>query len=172
VILGGGFAAWTYTQHQYFVGSSDGQVAIFRGVNQQVAGISLSSVYRRTGIPITQVTVDDRQQVMSTITASSLTDADKIVSSIRQGVQKCQQADAAQQKYQAAKKKYDQRLAAYQALKHKHRADKPTAPANPGPVPSNCPAGANAAAGGSSGSTGTGSPSSGPASPSTSGPTP
>jgi len=172
VILGGGFAAWTYTQHQYFVGASDGQVAIFRGVNQQVAGISLSSVYRRTGIPITQVTVDDRQQVMNTITASSLPEADKIVSSIRQGVQKCQQADAAQQKYQAAKKKYDQRLAAYQALKHKHRADKPTPPANPGPVPSNCPAGANAGAGGSSGSTGTGSPSSGPASPSTSGSTP
>jgi PPM family protein phosphatase len=168
VILGGGFAAWSYTQHQYFVGASDGQVAIFRGVNQQVAGISLSSVYRRTGIPIAQVTMDDRQQVTSTITASSLGEADKIVSSIRQGVQKCQKAEAAQQKYQAAKKKYEQQIAAYHALKHKHGAHKPAAPANPGPVPSNCPVGANAGAGGSSGSTGTGSPSTGSASPSTS----
>ena len=172
VILGGGFAAWTYTQHQYFVGASDGQVAIFRGVNQQVAGISLSSVYRRTGIPIAQVTMDDRQQVMSTITASSLGQADKIVSSIRQGVQKCRNAEAAQQKYQTLKKKYERDLAAYHALKHKHGAHKPTAPANPGPVPSNCPAGSNASAGGSPGSTGTGSPSTGPASPSPSGSTP
>jgi PPM family protein phosphatase len=174
VILGGGFAAWSYTQHQYFVGASDGQVAIFRGVNQQVAGISLSSVYRRTGIPIAQVSMDDRQQVMSTITASSLGEADKIVSSIRQGVQKCQNAEAAQQKYQAAKKKYEQDIAAYHALKHKHGAHKPAPPANPGPVPSNCPVGANAGTGGSSGSTGTGSPSTGSASPSasTSGSTP
>jgi protein phosphatase len=172
VIVGGGFAAWTYTQHQYFVGASDGQVAIFRGVNQKVAGISLSSVYRRTGIPIAQVTTDDRQQVMTTITASSLTQADRIVSSIRQGVQKCQNAEAAQQKYQAAKNKYERDLAAYHALKHKHGANKPSAPDKPGPVPSNCPAGANGGAGGSPGSTGTGSPSTGPASPSTSGSTP
>ena len=172
VIVGGGFAAWTYTQHQYFVGASDGQVAIFRGVNQQVAGISLSSVYRRTGIPIAQVTMDDRQQVMSTITASSLGQADRIVSSIRQGVQKCRNAEAAQQKYEALKKEYERDLAAYHALKHKHGAHKPTAPANPGPVPSNCPAGSNASAGGSAGSTGTGSPSTGTASPSTSGSTP
>jgi PPM family protein phosphatase len=174
VILGGGFAAWSYTQHQYFVGASDGQVAIFRGINQKVAGISLSSVYRRTGIPITQVTMDDRQQVMSTITASGLSEADRIVSSIRQGVRKCQNAEAAQQKYQTAKKKYERNLAAYDALKHKHGAHKPAAPANPGPVPSNCPASPNAAAGGSPGSSGTGSPSTGSASPSasTSGSTP
>jgi PPM family protein phosphatase len=170
VIVGGGFAAWTYTQHQYFVGASDGQVAIFRGVNQKVAGISLSSVYHRTGIPIAQVTMDDRQQVMSTITASSLSDADKIVSSIRQGVTKCHNAEVAQQKYQAAQKEYERDIAAYHALKHKHGASKPTAPANPGPVPSNCPASTNA--GRSSGSTGTGSPSTGSASPSTSGSTP
>ena len=89
VIIGGGFAAWSYAQHQYYVGSSNGQVAIFRGVNQKVAGISLSRVYRRTGIPIAQVTTDDRGQIMSTITASGLADANKIVSSIRQGAQRC-----------------------------------------------------------------------------------
>src|SRR5207253_10523892 len=100
------------------------------------------------------------------------TQADRIVSSTRQGVQKCRNAEVAQQKYQAAKKEYDRDLAGYHALKHKHGANKPTGAANPGAVPSNCPAGANGGAGGSSGSTGTGSPSTGPASPSTSGSTP
>jgi PPM family protein phosphatase len=172
VIVGGGFGAWTYTQHQYFVGASNGQVAIFRGVNQEVAGISLSSVYRRTGIPIAQVTMDDRQQVMSTITASSLTEANRIVSSIQDGVKKCSDAEAAQQRYQAAKKKYSQDLAAWQARKHKHGAPKPTPPNSPAAVPTTCPGSSNASESGSAGSAGPGSPSTGPPSPSPSGSTP
>jgi serine/threonine protein phosphatase PrpC len=172
VIVGGGFAAWSYTQHQYFVGASNGQVAIFRGVNQKVAGISLSSVYRRTGIPIAQVTMDDRQQVTSTITASSLAEANRIVSSIQHGVKKCSDAEAAQQRYQAAKEKYRQDLAAWQARKHKHGAHKPTPPTPPAAVPTNCPASPSASGGGSAGSAGTGSPSTGPPSPSPGGSTP
>ena len=172
VIIGGGFAAWSYAQHQYYVGASNGQVAIFRGVNQKVAGISLSSVYRRTGIPIAQVTTDDRGQIMSTITASGLADANKIVSSIRQGAQRCADAASAQQKYQAAEQKYQRQLAAYQKLKHKHKAQKPAPPAKPAAPPTNCPAASNASAGGASGSAGTPGPSTGAASPSASGSAP
>ncbi|MDR2984649.1 MAG: hypothetical protein LBV34_07380, partial [Nocardiopsaceae bacterium] len=169
VIVGGGFAAWSYTQHQYFVGASNGQVAIFRGVNQKVAGISLSSVYHRTSIPIAQVTMDDRQQVMSTITASSLAEANRIVSSIQDGVRKCEQATAHWHSYQVAEQKYKRQLAAYNKLKHKHGVHKPTPPTKPSAIPTNCPGSAN---GGSPGSAGTGSPSTGPASPSPSGSTP
>jgi PPM family protein phosphatase len=158
VIVGGGFAAWSYTQRQYYVGESSGYVAIFRGVNQKVAGISMSSVYRRTGIPIGQVTTDDRQQVMSTITATGLPDANKIVHSIWLGAENCQKAAVAQQKYQAAKKKYNQEVTAYHALKHKRGVHKPTAPVNPGTVPPNCPSAASASGAGSPGSTGTPSP--------------
>jgi PPM family protein phosphatase len=172
VIIGGGFAAWSYAQHQYYVGSSNGQVAIFRGVNQKVAGISLSRVYRRTGIPIAQVTTDDRGQIMSTITASGLADANKIVSSIRQGARRCADAVTAQQKYRTAQQKYQRDAAAYQKLKHKHRADKPTPPAKPAAPPTNCPAPPNASAGGSSGSPGTPGPSTGAAGPSASGSAP
>ena len=171
VIVGGGFAAWSYSQRQYYVGESSGQVVIFRGVNQKVAGISLSSVYRRTGIAIVQVTTDDRQQVLSTITATSLADASKIVSSIRQGAQNCQRAAVAQQHYQTAEKSYQQALRAYQTRKRKHGAAKagpvPKPPASPAAPPLNCPSAANGgstgAAPGSSGSpsTATTSPSAG-----------
>jgi len=165
VIVGGGFAAWSYTQRQYYVGASGGQVVIFRGVNQKVAGISLSSVYRRTGIPIGQVTTDDRQQVMSTIPASSLAYANKIVGSIRLGAVNCQRAAAAQQRYRAALAKYQHALKSYQAQKHK-RGHKPSPPASPATPPPDCPrpatAGSNPGSPASTGSPGSGgSPSAG-----------
>jgi PPM family protein phosphatase len=138
VIVGGGFAAWSFTQRQYYVGEEGGQVVIFRGVNQKVAGISMSSVYRRTGIPISQVTTDDRQQIMSTITASSLADANRIVSNIQQGVAKCQQAFAAQRSYQAAETRYQQELRAYRARKGR-RGRPPAPPVKPASPPANCP---------------------------------
>lgn len=153
VIVGGGFAAWNYTQRQYYVGQSDGYVAIFRGVNQQVAGISMSRVYHRTGIPIAQVTTDDRQQVVNTITATSLADANSIVHRIWLGAENCQKAAAAQRKYQAAEQAYKQKLAAYHALKHKAGVHKPRPPASPGTMPPDCPAT------GGAGSAGTPSPS-------------
>ena len=56
VIIGGGYIAWRWSQDQYYVGAdSQGQVVIYRGVNQRIAGISLSRPYQKTGIPLSQV---------------------------------------------------------------------------------------------------------------------
>jgi protein phosphatase len=57
VIIGGGYIAWRWSQDQYYVGAdSKGQeVLIYRGVNQHVAGISLSHRFHGTGIKLTQV---------------------------------------------------------------------------------------------------------------------
>ena len=159
VVFGGGFAAWTYTQRQYYVGESSGQVAIFRGINQKVAGISMSSVYKRTGIPLNQVTTDDRQQIAGTITASSLADANKIVTSIRSGATTCRLDFQAQQRYASAQKTYTQQLSAYLAAKRRRGAKAgkpPVAPVKPASLPTNCPQ-----AGTSAGSGGTPSPSGG-----------
>ena len=48
VVVGGGYIAWRWSQDQYYVGAdSKGQeVLIYRGVNQQIAGISLSRPYQ------------------------------------------------------------------------------------------------------------------------------
>ena len=59
-----------------------GQVAIFRGINEKVAGLSLSSVYRRTGIPLTAVPADDRTRINAAITANGLADAQRIVATV------------------------------------------------------------------------------------------
>jgi len=94
VIVGGGYAAWRYTQSQYYVGTDGSQVIIYRGVNQRVLGMSLSSVYQRTGIPLAHVPATDLPQVRNTITASSLAGAQKTVSNIRQTIT-CDSYDAA-----------------------------------------------------------------------------
>jgi PPM family protein phosphatase len=162
VILGGGFAAWSYTQRQYYVGEDGGQVVIFRGVNVKLAGISMNSVYKRTGIPVNQVTTDDRAQLAGTITASSLVDANNIVTSIKTAAATCAQDFAALQRYQSADQTYKKKLSAYNTAKRKHGASKagkpPTAPTQPAQLPSICPQGS----GGSTAPSGTTASPSGP----------
>ena len=100
VVVGGGYAAWRYTQSQYFVGTDGRQVIIYRGINDRVLGMSLSSVYQQTGIPLAHVPANDLPQVRNTITASSLADAQKTVNNIRQTIT-CNNYDAAYARWQA-----------------------------------------------------------------------
>jgi protein phosphatase len=104
VIAGGGYAAWRYTQGQYYVGEANGQVVIFRGVNQRVAGMSLSSVYVKTGIPMSGVPAGDARQIQTTILAGGLTDARRIVLNIRHDYL-CQRAYAAVANWEKGKPK-------------------------------------------------------------------
>jgi protein phosphatase len=84
VIVGGGYAAWRYSQTQYYVGTDGRQVIIYRGVNQKVLGMNLSSVYRRTGFPLSHVPSSDLSQVRGTINANSLADAEQAVNTMVQ----------------------------------------------------------------------------------------
>jgi protein phosphatase len=102
VIVGGGYAAWRYTQSQYYVGTDGRQVIIYRGVNERVLGLSLSSVYQQTGIPLAHVPANDLPQVRNTITVSSLADAQKTVGNIRQTII-CNSYDAAYSSWLAHK---------------------------------------------------------------------
>jgi protein phosphatase len=176
VIVGGGFAAWSYSQRQYYVGEDNGQVVIFRGVNVKLAGLSMSSVYSRTGIPIGQVTTDDRQQLAGTITASGLSEANKIVSSIRSAATACEHDYQAMLSYQSAEKTYQTKLAAWHTArrKHGHKAagKAPSAPAKPAPLPPNCPQLASSGSGGSASPSTSPGPASGSSSPSPHGSTP
>jgi protein phosphatase len=84
VIVGGGYAAWRYSQTQYYVGTDGRQVIIYRGVNQKVLGMNLSSVYRQTGIPLSHVPASDLAQVRSSFNTNSLADAQQAVNTMRQ----------------------------------------------------------------------------------------
>jgi PPM family protein phosphatase len=80
-----GTALWVgyqWTQTRYYVGADEDTVVIFQGVQQGIGPISLSSPYEDTEIPLDSLSDFARATVEQTISASSLTDARRIVTSI------------------------------------------------------------------------------------------
>ncbi|GIJ08641.1 PP2C family protein-serine/threonine phosphatase [Micromonospora andamanensis] len=79
VIAGGGvFAGWSYTQRQYYVGATEnGQVAVFRGIQGQIAGMDLSSVHSESNAQLDDLTLAAQEQVKQGIPAKSEPDAER-----------------------------------------------------------------------------------------------
>ncbi|HEX7744171.1 MAG TPA: protein phosphatase, partial [Micromonosporaceae bacterium] len=76
-ILGAGlWTGWSYTQRQYYVGATEeGQLAVFRGVQGEVAGLSLSGVHSTSATKLDDLTAAAQEQVKQGIQARSETDA-------------------------------------------------------------------------------------------------
>ncbi|MFU8853889.1 PP2C family protein-serine/threonine phosphatase [Micromonospora sp. SL1-18] len=79
VILGGGvFGGWSYTQRQYYVGATeDGQLAVFRGVPGQIAGLDLSSLHSTSPVKLDDLTLAAQEQVKQGIQARNEPDAER-----------------------------------------------------------------------------------------------
>ncbi|PZG18773.1 protein phosphatase [Micromonospora craterilacus] len=79
VLVGGGlFAGWSYAQQQYYVGATaDGQVAVFRGIQGQIAGMDLSSVHSTSTAQLDDLTLAAQEQVKQGIPAKSEPDAER-----------------------------------------------------------------------------------------------
>jgi serine/threonine protein phosphatase PrpC len=78
-IIGGLLAAYNWTQTHYYVGESNGTVVVFRGVQQNIGPIHLSSVYQTTSIKVSTLTELQQEGVKETISADNLRDALNIV---------------------------------------------------------------------------------------------
>ncbi len=77
------FAGYNWTQTRYYVGADDDSVVIYRGIQQSIGPIALSTVYEETDIVLADLSEFDRQTVEATITARSLSDAELIVDRLR-----------------------------------------------------------------------------------------
>ena len=84
-------AAWSWSQHQYFVGVADGQVAIYRGINASLPGITLHSVYETTDLGIDELAAWDADRVRNGIAADNLADAQRSVDGFAQVAQPTEQ---------------------------------------------------------------------------------
>jgi PPM family protein phosphatase len=78
-VLGGGlWAGYRYTQDQYYVGATDaGQLAVFRGVPGQIAGLDLSSVSFTSTARLDDLTTVAQERVKQGIHADNQPDAQR-----------------------------------------------------------------------------------------------
>jgi protein phosphatase len=89
------FAVRLYLDTQWFVGVSNGRVAIFRGVPAEVAGFHLSSVVVETSIPAedAEALALYRDDLSDGITADDREGAEAIVEQIRTDVAQAQASE-------------------------------------------------------------------------------
>lgn len=89
ILVGGGYAAWSWSQQQFYVGADSGQVAIFRGVAGEVGPLDFSDVERRSDIAVGELPVDIQGSVERTIPAADLADAEAKVDRLRAEAARC-----------------------------------------------------------------------------------
>jgi PPM family protein phosphatase len=67
---------WSWSQDQYYVGEDDGAVVIFRGVNTELLGFSLSEPYERTDVQVDRLSEIEADRVREGIASDDLAEAE------------------------------------------------------------------------------------------------
>ncbi|HEY9334160.1 MAG TPA: serine/threonine-protein phosphatase, partial [Kribbella sp.] len=86
---GGGWFAYSWTQKQYYVGTDGDYVAIFKGVEADLPGLSLSKVYERQALQVDKLPTYSREQVEGNIQADNLAGARSIVAELQHTAAEC-----------------------------------------------------------------------------------
>ena len=89
LIIVGGAYAYSWTQDQYFVAEHDGNVAIYQGIQADLPGVNLSSVYRVEDLTLDELPSFRRSQVIDGMTADNLDDAERIVAQLVSFADRC-----------------------------------------------------------------------------------
>ncbi len=90
-ILGaGGYAAYAWSQRQFYVAASNGHVAIFRGVSADLGPVALSRVETESEVRVSDLPADVQGSVDNTIPARDLADAEGKVDRLRGEAMRCQ----------------------------------------------------------------------------------
>jgi protein phosphatase len=90
-VLGGGlYGGYRWTQTQYYVGSNDEHVALYRGISQDLAWVSLSKVEKdHPEIELKYLPPYQQKQVEATIAEGSLKDAQKKIDELSTQASAC-----------------------------------------------------------------------------------
>ncbi|GAA1260115.1 Stp1/IreP family PP2C-type Ser/Thr phosphatase [Kitasatospora nipponensis] len=79
LVGGAAYGGWQWTQGKYYLADHNGKVTVYQGINQNLAGLNLSSFYQEYPIEVTDLPVYQQQQLKSTIEAGSLAAANERV---------------------------------------------------------------------------------------------
>jgi protein phosphatase len=75
-------AAYSWTQRQYFVGESDGNVVIYRGINTDLPGMDLSELYQTSDVQLDRLSDYDAGRVRQGIEVGDLDAARETVQNL------------------------------------------------------------------------------------------
>lgn len=78
---------YQWTQTRFYVGESDGRVAIYQGIQQNLGPISLHELYTETELDVADLRTYDQQRVQQTISAGSYAEAYRIVQRLEESVE-------------------------------------------------------------------------------------
>ena len=84
-----GSAGYGWTQKQYYVAAYEGKVAIFRGVQADVPGLTLHSVYQTLDLSLDELPTFRRSEVLDGLAADDLDGARKIVGALETMARTC-----------------------------------------------------------------------------------
>ena len=90
----GAYGAYRWSQTQYYVGAEGGNVAIFRGLSQDIGPVSTSKLYSDEDIPLTDLPTYQRERVRADIPTNGLADAQRIVGTLRDQADLCREQAA------------------------------------------------------------------------------
>jgi PPM family protein phosphatase len=94
-VAGGSYAAYGWSQQQYYVGEANGHVAIYQGVSQNVGPWGLSHVVDPSDIALSDLPDFYRSKVDSTVSTATIEDARRLVTDLRVQAIQCQTTRAA-----------------------------------------------------------------------------
>ncbi len=112
VVGGGLYGGYRWTQTQYYVGANEEHVALYRGISQDLAWVSLSKVEKdHPEIELKYLPPYQRKQVEATITEGSLTDAREKVTELGTQASACKKDEERRKAEREAREKAEREKA-------------------------------------------------------------
>lgn len=86
ILLGIGYAAYSYTQTRYYVSSFEGQITIFQGIRESLGPFKFSEPYLISDVEVSKLSKFEQDLVERSISAESLEDAERILNQLKAGI--------------------------------------------------------------------------------------
>jgi serine/threonine protein kinase len=139
LIIGGGYGFWRYNQSQFYIGvDQNGNVAIYRGTNESLLGVSLSTLLSTSTLKASMLTSTDQASLAQTISVSNWDNAEQRIFALQSTAKNCQTTYQTLATWQTENLSYQLYLQAKaQAVKAKTKT--PAVVNNPGPMPYGLP---------------------------------
>ena len=94
VAAGATWAAYSWTQDQYYLGEQDGVVTVYRGVSMDLGPVSLSDPIEQTDVRLADLPEFDREGIRDTVKVVDLEQARTRVEQLERTAAECRQARA------------------------------------------------------------------------------